>query len=448
MNSVGLSAVAVFLVTTLSAQSWSRVATTGPTARDTHATAFDPSSGKIVMFGGYSTGGAGRLSDTWAWDGKAWRKVSTSTQPLARETHAMASDGNGILLFGGRVCCRVLGDTWLFKTGKWTKLSPSKSPPARRYHDMASTSTGAILFGGSDHDGKTPMNDTWEWDRTKWVQRSPSRSPSARFIAGLAYDSHRKRVVLFGGKDASMKRLNDTWEWDGADWTRMTPPVSPPPREGHSLTYDGASKRIILYGGLASSVLTDTWAWDGKNWVRVPTTVNPGSRWEFSMEFDLRRNEVVLFGGRTTKGSVGDTWVLPPKVPGRYAVFGKGCAGSATPPALRAPAPPTLGKPFSLEVSNLKALTGGVIVIGNSNSSPYPLDLAFMGMAGCKLLTNWLLQVGIFTSHGGTAKWSVNLPTDPSLLSSVFYNQAWVLDSAANSTGIATSNGGHGVIGR
>jgi hypothetical protein len=68
-------------------------------------------------------------------------------------------------------------------------------------------------------------------------------------------------------------------------------------------------------------------------------------------------------------------------------------------------------------------------------------------MPGCKLLTSWITELSIFTSSGGTAVWKTTIPNDPSLLALGFYNQAWVLDSAANVRGIATSNGGKGVIG-
>jgi len=38
----------------------------------------------------------------------------------------------------------------------------------------------------------------------------------------MAYDSIRKRAVLFGGADAT-SQLGDTWEWDGGQWTRIDP---------------------------------------------------------------------------------------------------------------------------------------------------------------------------------------------------------------------------------
>ncbi len=81
------------------------------------------------------------------------------------------------------------------------------------------------------------------------------------------------------------------------------------------------------------------------------------------------------------------------------------------------------------------------------NSVPLPMDLKFIAMPGCKLLVNWLMEIPIFSRNGGVHSWSATIPNAPSLLGAEFFNQAWVLDSAANVRGIATSNGGKGVIG-
>lgn len=134
-----------------------------------------------------------------------------------------------------------------------------------------------------------------------------------------------------------------------------------------------------------------------------------------------------------------------------YTVFGSGCAGSATPPSLKAAAAPRVGKLLSLEIGNLKPGTGGVLIVGNSdqswNGAPLPLDLAFFGMPQCQLLVSWITEVGIFSTTGGTLKWNATLPNDPGLFGRGFYNQVWVLDGSANPRGIATSNGARAVIG-
>ena len=48
-------------------------------------------------------------------------------------------------------------------------------------------------------------------------------APSVRWAGMMAYDSARKRVVLFGGTTTGFQSttLNDTWEYDGKDWTQI-----------------------------------------------------------------------------------------------------------------------------------------------------------------------------------------------------------------------------------
>jgi len=55
----------------------------------------------------------------------------------------------------------------------------------------------AVLFGGMD-EGNQGFADTWIWDGNDWSQVQDV-DPSARVNPGLAYDSARDRVVLFGG---------------------------------------------------------------------------------------------------------------------------------------------------------------------------------------------------------------------------------------------------------
>jgi cysteine-rich repeat protein len=49
-----------------------------------------------------------------------------------------------------------------------------------------------------------------------WVQHA-SADPSRRYSGAMAYDPHRRRIVLFGGRSQA-GALDDTWEWDGRAW--------------------------------------------------------------------------------------------------------------------------------------------------------------------------------------------------------------------------------------
>lgn len=140
--------------------------------------------------------------------------------------------------------------------------------------------------------------------------------PGTRTEASIAYDSHRGRAVLFGGRDASNNLLGDTWEWDGATntWTQITPPgYTPRARWGHALAYDAARRKTVLYGGYAGNLdqdaMRDTWTWDGVSWTRVGTQAeaHPEPRFGHHMAFDAHRGRVVLYGqfGQWNLGPIG-----------------------------------------------------------------------------------------------------------------------------------------------
>ena len=77
-----------------------------------------------------------------------------------------------------------------------------------------------ILYGGVGRDGM--LSDTWSWDGREW-KRLADTGPEARAMGYLAYDRHRDRIVLFGGRRKGWPNgdADDTWEWDGTRWSRV-----------------------------------------------------------------------------------------------------------------------------------------------------------------------------------------------------------------------------------
>jgi hypothetical protein len=143
--------------------------------------------------------------------------------------------------------------------------------------------------------------------RFLWTQKQ-NIGPKPRFGHAMAYDSDRKRVVLFGGDSLRSHLFSDTWEWDGENWTQMAD-IGPRPRKGFAMVYDGARRRVLLFGGGAgTSVLGDTWQWDGEDWAQIADS-GPGSRGGHAMAFDSARSRVVMFGGESPNSHLlGDTW--------------------------------------------------------------------------------------------------------------------------------------------
>ena len=279
-----------------------------PPTRVDQAMAYDSGRGRIVLFGGVDGFGGYGQQDTWEWDGNDWVDRTPATGPPSRLLHPMVYDSARArtVLFGGQgFPLELLADTWEWD-GAWTRRTPTTSPSWRSDHAMAyDAARGRVVLFGGYQDDPSPSQyarDTWEWDGDDWIERTPATSPPARFSHAMAYDSARRRVVLFGGWNGA--RLGDTWEWDGNVWTERTTAVSPSARTGPAMAYDSARARVVLFGG---SGLDDTWEWDGQSWIKRSPTTRPAPG-DFAMAYDSARGRVVLFGVYGSSETVVHMW--------------------------------------------------------------------------------------------------------------------------------------------
>jgi hypothetical protein len=151
--------------------------------------------------------------------------------------------------------------------------------------------------------------DTWAWDGASWAQ-ADTTGLGVRYHYAMAYDSARKRTLVFGGTSGSSK--NDLWSWGGATWSEHKPAgTKPAARFGARMAFDERAGKMVLFGGyLAQSVLDDTWTWDGTQWAKLEVAgARPEARSHHAMAYDKERGRVVLFGGATADGTqLGDTW--------------------------------------------------------------------------------------------------------------------------------------------
>lgn len=343
---------------------WTLIATpSSPGQRFGFRLAFDLIRGKTVLFGG-DDGSRQHLvlNDTWEYDGANWTQVQPAVSPPGRNEHTMAWDGTQVLLYGGRNGATLLNDTWQYDGATWTQASTStlplqvepqmaydavanrtvlftafdtglgavpqtwswdgtnwtletmpSSPPVREMHGLADDAHGRmLLFGGYNAAisglGGSTFHDTWLFDGAHWQQATPLNSPPSRAMFGIATDTVRQRVVMFGGEDASL-RLGDTWEWDGANWT-LASSSGPQPRSRMAMAFDAARGVTVLHGGDdGSQSLADTWTFNGSAWQQAPAAAGtPGQRTDHAMSFDAASNLVVLYGGQSPSGDSNDVW--------------------------------------------------------------------------------------------------------------------------------------------
>ncbi len=246
----------------------------GPSPRFEPAIAYEPSRlRRIVLFGGIADYAPFQpFGDTWEWDGSQWTEVTppAGRSPVARFRHDLAAGhGSGrVLLFGGADAGAFrYADTWEWDGTVWVETTPlGPVPPFPWDFVMAWDSPRArtVLFAGTVTLGSS-ASETWEWDGSAWRNATPSGpKPPVREAPAVALQEDRGRVVLFGGRsDTGRLSFADLWEWDGHAWVDATPRFGESPRGvvSHGLAYDSGRRRTVLFGGadLSGALLDETW---------------------------------------------------------------------------------------------------------------------------------------------------------------------------------------------
>lgn len=161
----------------------------------------------------------------------------------------------------------------------------------------------------TSHDGcsSTCAPETPIWELLEVIP------PDGRFDTGAAFDSDRRRMVVFGGAIQTQLRVarGDTFELDGEGWMKMPTSIAPPARWGAAMAFDPVHHRVVLFGGRTSGApFDDTWQWDGTRWAAVVTTGMPPPRAEASLVYDPESQRMLLFGGEGASGALGDAWEL------------------------------------------------------------------------------------------------------------------------------------------
>jgi len=349
--------------------SWRRApAAPAPPPRTDAALAFDPSEGRLVLFGGRAADGA-LLDDCWTWDGTAWSERAAAARPPPRADASLAWDPErGLLtLFGGDGASGLLDDTWTFNGGGWQQRSAASRPPPRAGAAMAAAPGGPlVLFGGRAASGA--VADLWARTADGWrALPAAGAAPPARAHATLLPEPETSTLLLLGGDGAP-----GSWRWrDGAwaleaevpavgspsllatlpgelaptlltgcagaapcatallrrgsgGWSRVNPGVGAP-RAGYAanLTYLPTTRQFVLLGALGDTRMDEardpeTWIFEGGRWRRFEGSSPRVILAPLSYVPTLRA--LYLYGGRTLPREAldrawtfdGSAWTLLP----------------------------------------------------------------------------------------------------------------------------------------
>lgn len=252
-----------------------------PSARWGAAAVYDALLGEVVLFGGERPAtccmtGTVVLNDTWAFSHGRWTQIGNlATAPPRRAEATMAYDSisREVVLFGGRNVATShggpeLSDTWLFNGTAWKKVHTPVAPPGRRLAgmDFFPAIHALLLFGGCGFGFcGAGFGDTWEFRNGTWRNLTSSHSPPPRAGENLVYDPMLRVVVMFGGVNLT-SLLNDTWVFSGAGaWTLVCSSCAPPARYEAGAALDRTDGTVVMTGGLgAGTAGLDAWkgTWD------------------------------------------------------------------------------------------------------------------------------------------------------------------------------------------
>jgi hypothetical protein len=250
-----------------------------------------------------------------------WALIDANSE-VARWSMSMVydSDREVTVMFGGRSSAPPFGplsDTWEFDGTSWTQVVTAHAPEPRFWHAMAydSNRKRVVLYGGGDLDVPVLYEGTWEYDGADWLKIETSLSPPALSQMSMAFDSHLDQIVLFGGQ-YFWGESNQTWTYNGVDWTQVFTANSPPRGTLAAMAFDSVRNKTVFFGSgvVGDEVLSDagTWEFDGVNWNSVATASSPMHRWGFSMVYDSTRQNMVLYGGYgpsyPSGTNLSDTW--------------------------------------------------------------------------------------------------------------------------------------------
>jgi hypothetical protein len=207
--------------------------------------------------------------------------------------------------------------------------------------------------------------------------------------------------------------------------------------------FKGGALRVSL-GGLNNNQIVGM----SGGWSRSFTVPDLGTR-EVVLEFRFRIDQTAEYeSDEFSQAMASVDNVLHGQPP-----FDAGCKGTAGIPTLAAGAAqlPWLGASLAMVLGALPK-TGAVVgMLGFSDkkwgTKTLPYDLAALRMPGCTLLVSpdFLFYL---TNAGGTANWSLSIPTIPALVGLEFFVQGVAEDPGANRGGMVVTKAAKGRLGQ
>ncbi|MFN0105617.1 MAG: kelch repeat-containing protein [Bryobacteraceae bacterium] len=298
-----------------------------PSPRIDGTIAYDPGSRRIYLFGGQR---AEALNDLWTYsfERRQWEQVDTpGERPSARFGHTLILDAprNRLIVFGGQ-SSGFFSDVWAFGLGGggWRRLGADDAGPSRRYGHSAiydAARERMVISHGFTNAGR--FDDTWAFDlrSDSWSNISPSGTrPLRRCLHHAVYDGERNLMYLYGGCASGFGPcpLGDFWAFDLTmnRWLERSGGAVPAPRQQYGMAFDTNRSRLLVFGGSGGALLNDTWQFDAAlgQWREVRTQGPiPARRHRHQAAYASDRGTTFYFGGSLEAGArTNELWMFGP----------------------------------------------------------------------------------------------------------------------------------------
>lgn len=260
-----------------------------------------------VLYGGISPSGT-YLQDHWEYDGVEWIERTPPQKPPQRYQHAMVydSDRKRVYLFGGLQTVAPYGyvnDLWEYDGNTWTLRKPTTDPDNPptfvSIHDIVMAYDSIrkkVVMVTAYANGQTNNSKTFEYDpaANMWSERVASNGFPGGYKDAIAFDPVIGQCVYYYSLFDAQKQ---TWRWDGNVWAKD--PTTAPYLFDSEMAYDSTRRRDVLFSHYQSQSVfpTESWYYSHFGWTRLlpagPPDSPPNDLWAIRMAYDTRRRAMV-----------------------------------------------------------------------------------------------------------------------------------------------------------
>jgi len=249
----------------LGATGWVKVCDPcAPGRRVGHGFAYDPKRGVTVLFGG--TDNTTSFEDVWEWDGAAWKKIAAATLPGPRRGVQLVFDSKRqqLVLIGGEATAGVDAAIYTYD-GAFHAVATTGTSPGMlvSYASQATyepTADAFVISLDNDPFGPSPHDDLFALAGTTWARACTACTGEPRVAEALLYDRGLDTTLVIGGFRGDMQTLAGTWRRTGTTFELIDP--GPPARDTVGIAYDTDRDVIVIYGGNGTSCggnCAETW---------------------------------------------------------------------------------------------------------------------------------------------------------------------------------------------